>query len=142
MSVEVVVDASVWVSLLIPRDVNHNASATWMTHFINSDGLLVAPTFLLLEIAASIARQQGTSEEAKETVADLSKSNEIRLMPLDSSLLDTAIDIATNLQLRAGDSIYVAVAHQLNIPLVSWDKEQLRKASSVVQTYSPEGYPF
>jgi predicted nucleic acid-binding protein len=35
----------------------------------------------------------------------------------------------------------VVVAQQLNIPLVSWDKEQLRKASSILTTYAPDRYP-
>ena len=37
---------------------------------------------------------------------------------------------------------YVALAHQLNIPLVSWDKEQIQKASSLITTYTPENYIF
>ena len=40
----------------------------------------------------------------------------------------------------SADAIYVAVAKQLNIPLISWDKEQLRKASSLLTTYTPETY--
>ena len=61
---------------------------------------------------------------------------------MDVSLVQIAIDVATDLQLRAGDAIYVALAHQLNIPLVSWDKEQLQKASTLVTTYTPENYIF
>jgi len=34
-----------------------------------------------------------------------------------------------------------ALAQQLNIPLVSWDKEQLRKASNLLTTYTPDTYP-
>lgn len=61
---------------------------------------------------------------------------------MDASLVQLAIDAATDLQLRAGDAIYVALAHQLNIPLISWDKEQLQKASTLITTYTPENYVF
>ena len=64
----------------------------------------------------------------------------MRIIPLDNMLIHLSVDIAANLQLRAADAIYVAVAKQLNIPLVSWDKEQLRKASSLLTTYTPETY--
>jgi len=63
-------------------------------------------------------------------------------MPMDFALIRTAINVANDLQLRAGDATYVAVAYQLSIPLISWDKEQLRKASKIVQTYTPDTYPF
>jgi predicted nucleic acid-binding protein len=53
-----------------------------------------------------------------------------------------AVEVAVKLQLRAGDAAYVAVAHRHNIPLISWDKEQLRKASSLTTTYTPDEYPF
>jgi predicted nucleic acid-binding protein len=53
-----------------------------------------------------------------------------------------AVDVAINLQLRAGDAIYVALARQLNIPLISWDKEQLQKASTIITTYTPDTYTF
>ena len=61
---------------------------------------------------------------------------------MDSALVQAAVDAATDLQLRAGDAIYVALAHQMNIPLVSWDKEQLQRARSLIATYTPENYVF
>jgi predicted nucleic acid-binding protein len=65
----------------------------------------------------------------------------MRIIPLDNTLIHLSVNVAANLQLRAADAIYVAVAQRLDIPLVSWDKEQLRKASSLLTTYTPETYP-
>jgi len=56
--------------------------------------------------------------------------------------VQAAVTIAADLQLRAGDATYVAVAHQLNIPLISWDKKQLQRAESLVSTYTPDNYAF
>jgi hypothetical protein len=50
--------------------------------------------------------------------------------------------MAADLQLRAGDASYVTLARQLNIPLVSWDREQLQKAGSLIATCTPGNYPF
>ena len=63
-------------------------------------------------------------------------------MPLDSVLVRSAVDIASDLQLRAGDATYVAVAYKLKIPLVSWDKEQLQRGGNLIATYTPGTYPF
>lgn len=140
--VKVVIDASVWVSQLRPQDVHHDSSRSWVEQYAVAGGILVASDFLSLEIAAAISRGTGDILLAKEAVKKLQDFTALNLLPLDSAFLESAIDVATDLQLRAGDAIYVALAHQLNIPLVSWDKEQLQKASTLVTTYTPENYIF
>jgi predicted nucleic acid-binding protein len=40
--------------------------------------------------------------------------------------------MAADLGLRGADAIYVALAHQLNVPFVTWDQEQLDRTSSAV----------
>jgi predicted nucleic acid-binding protein len=138
----VVVDASVWVSRLIPQDVHHSASSTWIEQYTTAGNLLVAPALLLVEVAASVSRQRGQGALARSIVEDLSDTDELHLVPLDVSLLQAAVNTAIDLRLRAGDAFYVAVAHHLGVPLVSWDREQLARASSIVTTYSPDTYPF
>lgn len=142
MEPKVVVDASVWVSRLMPQDVNHDASSFWMERFTAEGGFLVAPVFLLIEIAASISRVTGDTALAKQIVEDIKSDSMMQAMPLDTTLVQAAVTIAADLQLRAGDATYVVAAHQLNIPLISWDKEQLQRAGSLVSTYTPDNYAF
>jgi predicted nucleic acid-binding protein len=138
----IVVDASVWVSWLRPSETNHRSSSIWMEQFIIKSGHLISPAMLLIEVAASISRLTGQAIRAKEAITQLNSISKIQIFPMDAFLVQIAIDIVTDLQLRAGDAIYVALAHQLNIPLISWDKEQLQKASTLVTTYTPENYIF
>ena len=140
--VRVVVDASVWVSRIVPRDVHYEASSLWAAEYTKVGGFLIAPTLLLIEVAASLSRLQEPGDLSKRVVAQLNKSNEIVFAFLDSSLVQIAVDVAADLQLRAADATYVALAYQRGIPLVSWDKEQLQRASSIIKTYSPDAYPF
>ena len=142
MDAEVVIDASVWVSRLVQQDTNHNASRLWVNRYIAAGGLLVAPALLAIEVAASISRQTGELTLAKAEAKNLYSIPSIRLMSLDSGLVWAAVDVAADPQLRTGDATYVAVAHQLNIPLVSWDKEQLQRARSLTVTYTPDSYVF
>ena len=142
MYASVVLDASVWVSWLRPSDINHGASKIWLDQYIARDGLLVEPALLLIEVAASISRQTGQAMRAKEAINTLRSISKIQIVPLDSVLVQVAVDTAIDLQLRAGDSIYVALAHRLNIPLVSWDKEQLQRARSLIVTFTPDSYVF
>jgi len=142
MDVMVVTDASIWVSQLRPQDVNHDASRLWMERYTAAGGLLLAPIYLLIEVAAAISRRTGEPALAKKAIEDLNSTDAMQFVPLDSVLTQAAVNIATNLQLRAGDAIYVAVAQQLNLPLLSWDKEQLERAEKLLTTYTPSTYPF
>jgi predicted nucleic acid-binding protein len=118
----VVVDASVWVSWLIMDDVNHDASLLWIQRYTATSGFLVAPTLMLVEVAAAMSRQMGETALAKETARNLHATHKIRLVPVDISLVWAAVEVAADLKLRTGDATYVAIAHQLKIPLISWDK--------------------
>lgn len=145
MDERVVVDASVWVSALKLEDIHNHASSLWITRYTLSKGLMVAPGFLFVEIAAGIARPTGDTNRAKEGVKRLEVArsiNSLQIFPLNSAFIRRATNVAIDLRLRAGDATYVALAYQLNIPLVSWDKEQLERASSLVTTYTPDSYVF
>jgi predicted nucleic acid-binding protein len=113
-----------------------------MEQYIANSGFLVAPAILLVEVAASISRQTGQIIQAREAINQLRAISKIQITAMDSVLVQKAVDVAINLQLRAGDAIYVALARQLNIPLISWDKEQLQKASTIITTYTPDTYTF
>ncbi len=142
MDAAVVVDASVWVSGFISKDINHNASRLWIERYIAGGGLQIAPAFLLIEVAAAVSRQAGHPTLGREAIRTLYYVRSMRFMSLDSAFIWTAVEVAADLQLRAGDATYLAVARQLNIPLVSWDREQLQKAGNLATTYTPRDYAF
>jgi len=66
MDIAVVVDASVWVSWLQSQDVNHHASHFWMGRYNTTQGKLVAPTILLVEVAAAVSRRTGQAALARQ----------------------------------------------------------------------------
>lgn len=125
MPVKVVVDASVWVSQLMPGDAHYQASKDWAERFINSGNIVVIPAFLLIEVAASVSRVTKQPDLSRTAIAKINGSSAMEVIAMDSAFIQLASDIAADLRLRAGDATYVALAHQLNIPLISWDKEQL-----------------
>src|SRR5712692_9661744 len=99
----VVLDASVWISRLRQQDVNNNISLTWVQRFIAIGGILVVPSFFLVEVAGAISRLTGQSTLSREAIEDLNKNYEMHIVPFDALLVQAAIDVATDLQLRAGD---------------------------------------
>ena len=142
MDAKVVIDASIWVSQFRLQDVNRPPTRLWMKQYTTVNGLMIAPAFLLIEVAAAISRRTGEPALAKKAIEDLNDADIIQFVDTNAGLIQAAVDVAINLQLRAGDAIYVALARQLNIPLISWDKEQLQKASTIITTYTPDTYIF
>ena len=142
METRLVIDASVWVSWFTESDVNYSVSRRWMERYLTAGGLLLAPTLLLVEVAAAISRRVGQPEVARKTVKELFQVSAMRFISPTAALFWAEVEVAADLQLRAGDASYVALARQLNIPLVSWDREQLQKAGSLIATYTPGNYPF
>lgn len=142
MSVKVVVDASVWVSQLMPADAHYQASKDWAERFTDSGNVVVMPAFLIIEVAASVSRVTKQPDLSKAAIAKINSSSVIEVIAMDSAFIQVASGIAADLRLRAGDATYVALAYQLNIPLISWDKEQLERASSLVTTFTPDTYVF
>ncbi len=140
MPTSVVVDASVWVSRLMQSDSNHRASETWSNRYTLAHGIFVAPEFIIVELAAALSRITQQPFAARQTAMALYHNFDIKAV--DTALLHLASGLAADLRLRAGDAIYVALAHKLGVPLISWDKEQLQRAAPLVQTYSPDTYPF
>lgn len=58
---------------------------------------------------------------------------------VDASVLVSVLvsELAIDLRLRGADAVYVAVADQLSLPLVSWDVEQRERAAARVEVIVP-----
>jgi predicted nucleic acid-binding protein len=134
----IVIDASVWISHLVPRDARHEASRRWLTEVIHSGATIVAPDLLLAEVAGAMARRTGDAELGHKAVAHILTTPNLRMVYSDEELGLLAARLAADRRLRGADAAYVAVAYQLGVPLVTWDQEQLARAGAVIGARMPE----
>lgn len=134
----IVVDASVWVGRFLPQDAFHTLSRTWLTNSTLAAQTLVVPTTVFAEIAGAISRRTGHDLLGYEIVQQIRKLPTLQPIQIDNTLGDLAAELASTYRLKGADAVYLAVAHRLQIPLVSWDEEQLRRASAVVKSYRPD----
>lgn len=133
----IVVDASVWVSRFLPDDTFHQSSRTWLLETTTAGKALVAPTIMLAELAGSIARRTGNDQLGYQIVQQIRQLPSLQLIAVDDGLGELAAQIASTYRLRGADAVYLAVAQRLQIPMVSWDREQLERAAALVKTYQP-----
>jgi predicted nucleic acid-binding protein len=134
-----VTDASIWVSRFLPEDAFHAASRDWLMNAASGQSSLIAPASLLPEVAGAIARRTGSTRLGYQAVQQIRQVPNLQLVALDTDLCDFAAEVASTNRLRGADALYVAVAHQLQTALVSWDHEQLERAAGFAQAYRPGG---
>lgn len=133
----VVADASVFVSVLLPEDSHHASSRSWLRRHLLEGTVLAAPIFLLTEVGGAIARRTGEPDLGHRAVAQLQRLPVLRIVPVDRRLGLLATELAVDLRLRGADAVYVAVAAELEIPLVSWDDEQRERAAARISVRRP-----
>jgi predicted nucleic acid-binding protein len=135
---DAVVDASVWVSRLVPLDAHHRAAKQWLDAQERAGALLIGPALMPPEVAGAIARATRRSAIARHAVRRLLRLPALRLVDLDGDLAEHAAWLAADLSLRGTDAVYAALAQRLGVPLVTLDRELRERASTVVQTQEPE----
>jgi predicted nucleic acid-binding protein len=133
----IVLDASVWVSSLRSQDINHAISLQWSTQWIGGGGAIVVPTLFLAEVGGAVARPPRLPGLGRRAVADAIGEPAFTFVAVDQTLAEAAANHAADLLLRGADSVYVALAERMGIPLVTWDSEQLARAAVVVDVRTP-----
>lgn len=124
------------MSALVAGDVHHAVSRSWLEQRA-ADQLLVAPSLLLPEVASAVSRATSRPLLARRAVRLLSRLPALRIVAVDAALAEAAARLAGDQRLRGADSVYVALAKQLSLPLVTWDLEQASRASEVIHAGAP-----
>ena len=128
----VVVDASVWVSRLVEGDEFHIPVKGWMNSQREQDATFVSPSLLLAEVGGVISRVTDKPELGLKAIQKIENLPDVRIVDMDKALMDDASRIAAKYGLRGADSVYVAVASTLKIPLVTFDVDQRERGSKLV----------
>jgi predicted nucleic acid-binding protein len=132
-----VVDASVWVSRFVPQDVHHSVSRLWLERHAAAGDPLVVPVLALPEVAGAIARRVDDASLAHQALQAVLRLPMLRLVDVEARLARSAAQLAADHALRGADAVYVALALELGLPLVTLDREQRNRASVVLTTLEP-----
>ena len=134
----IVPDASVIVSASYPRDLHHPVSLSWLEAYLLTGQGLAVPTLLLPEVGGALARQTGDVAIGHQVVQRVMAFPDVRVVIIDEQIGALATELAVDLRLRGADATYVAVAMHLQVPLISWDREQLERGGQRVIALRPD----
>ena len=132
-----VVDASVWVSSLLVSDVNHASAANWIERAIERRISIYEPAVLLPEVAGAVSRVSGDPAAGIRGLRSLLLAASVRILTQDRRSYDEAARLASDLRIRGCDALYVQVAADRDLTLVSFDEQQLERSLSVVDARRP-----
>ena len=131
------IDASVHVSALNPAEADSATSQAFLALVRQHRIPLFCPTLLLVEVAAAVARALDDADRAVALAEALRGLPNQTLVPLDESLADCAVVLAATARLRGADAVYAAVSQQYGTTLITLDRQQLDRLSSLVSTAIP-----
>jgi predicted nucleic acid-binding protein len=128
----IVIDASIWVARLVAEDVFYEPVKTWMSARLADNDQFLAPSLLLAEIGGAISRRTMPSLALK-AIEQIQNLPGLQLVEMEDSLLQEAAHLAAQLGLRGADSIYVALAARLDLPLMTLDVDQRERAAKRIK---------
>jgi predicted nucleic acid-binding protein len=76
-------------------------------------------------------------ERGRQAVDLLRTKRLVELFPVTETLAARAAEIAAEQRIRGCDAIYVALAKQLQMELITLDRHQLERGAAVVMTRRP-----
>jgi len=128
----IVIDASIWVVRLVAEDVFYEPVKTWMSARLADNDQFLAPSLLLAEIGGAISRRT-TPSLALKAIEQIQNLPGLQLVEMEDLLLQEAAHLAAQLGLRGADSIYVALAARLDLPLMTLDVDQRERAAKRIK---------
>lgn len=132
-----VVDASVHLNALNPAEAGSAESQALLARLSEKPWPVFAPTLLLVEVAAAVAR---VFDDAARGVAMARAIHDLPgqiWVALDERLAEEAAHLAAEARLRGADAVYAAVARRYSAALVTLDRQQLQRLPPHCITLSP-----
>jgi predicted nucleic acid-binding protein len=128
----IVVDSNILVAALLEAEVFHSRSLGYINGLESGDYIFHLPMLVGVEVVAAIGRRTQRNRQAllagwKQNIADWQRDGKISFYPLDRQRMDNATEISELHRLRGSDSVVVALAEELDLPLKTFDIEILAR---------------
>jgi predicted nucleic acid-binding protein len=130
-----VLDASVAVAAFRPNEPLHAVCVKRLTPLLKGHDSIVVPVIFRIEVSSALARSGFTAAQVERFAGSLlSYATEVAIGPIRAQRIQR---VAVAARLRAADAIYVWVAHQKGLPLVTADEEIRQRASALCHLVVP-----
>lgn len=131
------VDASVIVNSLNSKEP-HFARSQEFLNYVNKEKLKVfLPETALIEVASALFRATKDKKLTAETIKTIEQLPNFSFVSIDSALRNNSIEVIKMTGLKSADAIYIALAVEYGLTLITLDKEQLLRGEKLIITKAP-----
>jgi predicted nucleic acid-binding protein len=134
------IDSSVFVSAARRSEIGNAESTTFLAWVREFRPRLFLPTLLMAEVAAALSRTGTAAGLAQRYALAIAQLPNTVLVALDEGLARQAAALGAQHKLRGADCVFLASAALFAAELVTLDREQLQRGSSIMQTISPVNF--
>lgn len=131
------IDASVIVNSQLEREPYHNQSKDFLIIVEEKNLKVFLPEIVIPEITSGILRATMDENFAFQFANNLRSISNFLFVPVDSKLANLASWIICKTGLKSADAIYITLAFDYNLELITLDKEQLEKGKKLVKVRRP-----
>ncbi|MDI6591828.1 MAG: type II toxin-antitoxin system VapC family toxin [Patescibacteria group bacterium] len=130
------IDASIIISAANPKEPYFQKSKNLLTQIFERDLKVFLPEIIIPEITSGLLRATGNSKLAYELALAFRNVLNFSFVTLDSKLANLASWVICKTGLKSADAVYVALAFDYNLELITLDKEQLEKGKKLIKVRS------
>jgi predicted nucleic acid-binding protein len=131
------VDASVIVNAQLPPKPYSSKSKAFLDLIKKGNTKVFLPEAIIPEIISALKRATENSELAYQFAMSLKYIPNFSFVPVDNHLANLVASIVSKTSLKGTDAIYVALALDYNLELITLDKDQLERSKGIIKVRKP-----
>jgi len=134
---DLVMDSDALLAAFVETDLHHPEVEPLVQRLERGEALLHISTMVPVEVCAAVVRTMRNkvgdrvaelrAKWVKKNIEDWISTGKLRLYPLDERRMDKAGTIAIRDKLKGADSVVAEVAEELELALVTFDNEILKR---------------
>ncbi len=133
----IVIDASVWLSVILSEDKHHPEARAWSGLMLLNGTELAVPAHFPAEVIGVLQRTGNPENIIESAIATLTGAGPLTMHPVTVELGLFSVEVARRTAVRGADAVYLALAARLEAPLVTWDRQQRERGRSICRTMTP-----
>jgi len=130
-------DASVIISAAKPDEFYFEKSKAFLNQIREKEIKVFLPEIIIPEIASGLLRATKNPKISYRLALSLRTVPNFSFVPVDSKLANLASWVVCQIKLKGTDAIYVALAYDYNLELITLDKEQLKRSKKLIKVTRP-----
>jgi predicted nucleic acid-binding protein len=131
------IDASVIVSAANPKEPYFFQSRKFLLQLQKENSKVFLPEIIIPEITSGFLKAISDPETVYKLALSFRNVPNFSFIPVDKRIADLASWIICKTGLKGTDAIYVALALDYNLELITLDKDQLEKSKGIIKARKP-----